>query len=287
MTDETIKPFVRGIYDIQKLRIQMGNRLVANYKAKLGQAPGKKESEIDAEGRDMLDTLRKHYALLTEGLVGIPPRSQFAGDEIISSYTELCLVGHYVDLLEAEHQHFARLKTALSDYPIFTEFLEPTKGVGPAIAGIIVSEIDIHRAKYPSSLWAYAGLDVAGDGRGRSRRQEHLVEQQYVDREGEEKTKRGISFNPLLKTKLIGVLGPALLKAGDNKYSQMYRDYKHRLESHPTHQEKTKGHRHNMAIRYMVKQFLVDLHITWRGLEGLPVHNTYQEAKLGHAHNAA
>ena len=31
-----LRTLVRGIYDIQKLRIQMGNRLVSNFKVKLG-----------------------------------------------------------------------------------------------------------------------------------------------------------------------------------------------------------------------------------------------------------
>jgi hypothetical protein len=35
----TIKTMVRGAYDIQQLRIQMGNRIVMNFKAKLGQEP--------------------------------------------------------------------------------------------------------------------------------------------------------------------------------------------------------------------------------------------------------
>ena len=38
-----LKILVRGAYDIQKLRIQMGNRLVGNFKAKLGQAPSEPE----------------------------------------------------------------------------------------------------------------------------------------------------------------------------------------------------------------------------------------------------
>ena len=32
----TIRAMVRGMYDIQKLRIQCGNRVTGNFKAKLG-----------------------------------------------------------------------------------------------------------------------------------------------------------------------------------------------------------------------------------------------------------
>ena len=38
-----LKTIVRGAYDIQKNRIQTGNRLVGNFKAKLGQAPSERK----------------------------------------------------------------------------------------------------------------------------------------------------------------------------------------------------------------------------------------------------
>lgn len=287
MQNENLKTIVRGAYDVQKLRIQMGNRIVGNFKAKLGQEPGHKEEEIDAEGKMILNSLRQRYNKITDGAIRFPRQASFKGDEVISSYTELCLVAQYVELEKAESQHFGRLKNVLKDYPIYTEFLEGVKGVGPAMAGVIISEIDIHKAKYPSSLWAYAGLDVARDGQGRSRRKEHLTEYEYTNKAGEPATRVGITFNPFLKTKLVGVLGSSFIKAGDNTYSRIYRDYKNRLENHPKHTDKTKGHRHNMAIRYMVKRFLVDLYREWRALEGLPVADEYHKAKLGHDHDAA
>ena len=45
-----LRTLVRGIYNIQKLRIQMGNRLVGNFKVKLGQAPSEPESTLDKKG---------------------------------------------------------------------------------------------------------------------------------------------------------------------------------------------------------------------------------------------
>lgn len=281
----SLKTFVRGAYDEQKLRIQTGNRIVGNFKAKLGQEPGEDEKELDAEGKAILGNLRSHFKKITDGVTTFPRQSKFTGDEVISDYTELCLLAQYVDLESSEKQHFARLGNILKDYPIYTGFLQNIKGIGPAMAGVIISEIDIAACEYPSSLWKYCGLDVAEDGAGRSRRKEHLVESDYIDKEGNPAKKMGISFNPFLKTKLIGVLGSSFLRAGDNSYSRVYRDYKQRLENHPEHSEKSKGHRHNMSIRYMVKIFLMDLHIVWRGIEGLSVSKPYHEAKLGLVHN--
>ena len=284
-----LKTIVRGAYDIQKNRIQTGNRLVGNFKAKLGQAPSEKEDTIDKEGQQLLLNLRRSHKLLTEGVASFPRQATFKGDEVISDYTELCLVDNYLELEAQEKSHFRRLGNILKGYPIYTEFLEGVTGVGPAMAGVMLSEIDITKAEYPSSLHKYAGLDVASDGQGRSRKKEHLEDSEYTDKEGKVQIKKGITFNPFLKTKLVGVLGSSFIKQSPDKcvYRKIYDDYKHRLEHMDAHKEKSKGHRHNMAVRYMIKMFLVDLYNAWRRLEGLPVAPTYSEAKLGKVHKIA
>jgi len=55
----------------------------------------------------------------------------------------------------------------LERIPIYTEFLEQERGVGPAMAGVLVTYLDPHKARHVSSFWRYAGLDVGADGRGR------------------------------------------------------------------------------------------------------------------------
>jgi len=281
-----LKELVRGAYDIQKIRIQIGLRIVANFKTQLGQEPGEKEDTMEIQAQNILSEIRKSYKKLTDGLKNFPVAANFKGDNIISDFTVLCLASQYVSIEEQEKKHFARLKYPLSEYKIWTEYLEKIKGVGPAMAGVIISEIDISKSKYPSSLWKYCGLDVGKDGKGRSRKAGHLGESKYIDKDGETKTKIGITFNPFIKTKLVGVLGSSFLRAGDNKYSQIYGDYKHRLEHHKIYKDVSKGHRHNMAIRYMIKMFLVNLHIKWRELENLPVATPYSEGKLGLKHVA-
>ncbi len=276
-----LKPLVRGIYDLQKLRIQMGNRVVANFKAKLGQDPGSSEEELDLEAQKLLKQIRTHFARMTDAVVTLPKRSEFKGDEVISTYAELVLISGYLDIEVKERQLFGLLAKALEDYSIYTEYLKDIKGIGPAMAGILISEIDITAAKYVSSLWKYAGLDVAADGKGRSKRKEHLHEVEYTDRDGKVQTKMGITFNPFLKTKLVGVLATSFLRASNPKYSQIYNNYKHRMEQHIVYKEVTKKHRHNMAMRYMIKMFLKDLYMQWRRIEGLEVFNPYEEAKLG------
>jgi hypothetical protein len=163
---------------------------------------------------------------------------------------------------------------------------------------VILSEIDIHKAEYPSSLWAYAGLDVVrvadeatGEikGEGRSRRAAHLIDLEYTDKDGNQATRKSITYNPWLKTKLMGVLGTLFVKqpADKSPYRKAYDDYKFRLENHPKWADRSKGHRHQAAIRYAVKRFLVDLYRVWRELENLPVAPEYSEAKLGMVHGSA
>lgn len=304
-----IKVLVRGSYDIQKLRIQTGNRMVANFKLWLGQKPSESEDTLDLEGKKILLQIRASYKKITDRVKNFPTSKSFKGDLIISTFTQLCLAEYYIKLEDAEKSHFKRLAAVLEEYPIFTEYLKGVSGVGPAMAGVLISEFNIHKAETPSCFWKYSGLDVAPDGRGRSKKKEHLVETSYINKDGEEATKMGITFNPFLKTKLIGVLATSFLRSGvvgktpeqkeqekltkikisttykPGSYGEVYVNYKHRLETNPDHAEKTKGHRHNMAMRYMVKIFLIDFHKAWRKIEGLPVSLSYCEGKLGKFHS--
>ena len=281
-----LRTMVRGAYDLQKLRIQTGNRIAGNFKVKLGQDPGSKEDDLEIDAKLILVNLRQRYKRITDGLTRLPSYRNFKGDDVIDSYTEFCLVSQYVELLSSEELQFRRLTSVLRDFDIWTQFLVDVKGVGPAMAGVLISEIDISKAKYPSSIHKYAGLDVADDGAGRSRRKEHLVDVEYVNKEGEIATKKGITFNPFLKTKLVGVLATSFLRQqGD--YAEIYNGYKHRLACSPKHQDKSKGHRHHMAVRYMIKMFLIDLHSIWRSIEGYPATAPYHEAKLDLYHKAS
>lgn len=291
---QTIRQLVRGIYELQKLRIQSGNRVAAAFRVKLGIQPGESEEKADKENTKILDQLRREYKCITDGIVELPTPSRFTPveDGIIDSYSELMLVNTYMIIRDNEKKQFDRLDHALKGIPVYDGFLKGVKGIGPAIAGVILSEFDIYKAEYPSSLYRYAGLDCVyseetGAWEGRSRKKGHLEEQTYTDSEGNPQTKMGITFNPFLKTKLLGVLGPSFLKVKDSPYGQIYRDYRNRLENHPDHKKKTKLHKHNMANRYAVKRFLADLYKNWRRIEGLPVAKEYHEEKLGITHKAA
>jgi len=134
-----LRTLVRGAYDLQKLRIQVGNRIVGNFKAKLGQEPGQKEEKIDREGRRILAELRLDYKRITDGVTRLPNPAGFKGAGVIDTYTEFVLVSKYLALEEQEAVQFKSLANILKDFPVYTEFLADVKGIGPAMAGVIAS----------------------------------------------------------------------------------------------------------------------------------------------------
>lgn len=294
MHDTLIRTSVRTLYDMQKIRIQAGNRIVASFRQKLGIEPGETEDTGNDDAGPLLERLRLEYKRITDGVTTITKRIKI-DSTLLTSLGELKLMQAYEQQLDAEAVHLKLIEYELENYPVYREFLKPAKGCGPMMAAVILSEIDITKCNSISALWAYAGLDVVvtvdettGEitEEGRCRKAHHLAPKTYTDRDGNIKQTRGITFNPFLKTKLIGVLGSSFLKCG-GPYRTIYDNYKHRLEHHPKWAERSKGHRHNAAIRYAVKEFLADLWTVWRQLEGLPVRPRYNEEKLGIVHSRA
>lgn len=303
MDKQLIKSYVRGIYDFQKVRIEMGNRLCAQFRAKLGLEPSESEEE-DQDASDTLKALRVSYKKITDGVTGKLRRKDFdkKKDGVISDWAEFQLVDIYMDVEKREEQMFRTLESVIETHPIYP-WLRSVPGCGPAMSGVIISEIDIHRAKYVSSIWKYAGLDVvvadkdvivgdkvvckAGEGQGRSRKAHHLIEVGYTNADGELAKRNSITFNPWLKTKLYVLAGCFCKMGSTNKYKAIYNDYKHRLQNRPDWAGRSKGHIHNASMRYMIKMFLLDLYSAWKDAEGLPKHAPYHEAKLGLKHKEA
>jgi hypothetical protein len=374
-----LRTSTRSLYDLQALRIAMGNRIVGNFKAKLGLAPSKKENTLDSQGKKLLENLRAAYKKITDGVKLIPTKKTFKpdGDGVISNYGEFCLVNNYMMLEKHETSGFAQLEALLEEFPVWTKHLSGIDGIGPQMGAVLIGEINIHdywengegptrkrclptdpgakkKVCYASTLWKYAGLAVEKDGLGQSRQAQHLVDRQYTNKKGKLELKKSITFNPFLKTKLIGVVGPSFQKMGirwtpctDAEYlkapphmrqikaekkvdgvtkknvkcllsithpmTQIYFDYRWRLDVHPKYRDETaedtaapdeadpetelhgeeeeekakkskKGHRHRMALRFMVKQFLLQLHTAWRKIEGYPATLPYSQSKLGGGH---
>jgi hypothetical protein len=302
-----VKAMVRGTYDLQKLRIQTALRLYANFRAKLKSSEPEEEEteegELSEKAVKLIDKLKAEYKLITAGIARnrtLPTREGFVGQELISTFPELVLVDQYLALERDEKKQFSQFEAVLDEIPIYRDYLKHIVGIGPAMGGVLIAELDPGKPKHVSGWYRYIGIDVANDGKGRSRRKEHLVEYTYKNKAGEEATRIGLTYNPWLKSKLVGVLPGNFLRLG-SPWRTVYDGYKHRLETDPTRQKATvaeykKLHKTDPAAaaelwtpgridkaskRYMVKIFLHCLWDKWRAMEGLPVDDPYPVAKLG------
>jgi len=286
---ETLRAMTRSFYDAQKMRIMAGNRLTANVRVRMGQDPGEKTDSIDAEGQRLLEQMVKEYGRLADAITARTMKGRIKQfekqDGIINDIFEYELTGHYLRLLENEEAIGKTLKQLVETFPIWDAFLGSVRGCGFTMAAVIISEMDPHKARHVSSFWKYAGLDVADDGLGRSKRADHLIDKEYITRDGKQAIRKSITYNPFLKTKLMGVLATSFLRT-NSPYRLIYDGYRHRLEAHDAHKDKPKGHKHSMALRYMTKIFLRDLWLAWREIEGLPITPDYAESKLGMQHGA-
>ena len=105
----------------------------------------------------------------------------------------------------------------------------------------------------------------------------------YLTSGGDIKLKKCLGYNNTLKAKLLGVLSGSFLKAKGSGYSQMYYDYRLRLDARDDAKgiEHNKAHNNRCAIRYVIQIFLEDYWMAFRTLEGLPLNGgTYREEKL-------
>lgn len=303
--DRTIlRSLVNNAYDMQKLRIQTGARLVSDFYTNMLPAESTEDEEKqDRERAKVLKRLEIEYKRFTDGVVKeIPTEKKFnekrQPEDLITDYVRFTLVAQYLNLLESEERVFKTIGRVLEDFPVYEHFLKDIRGCGPAMSAVMLAYFDFSKSKYVSSLWRYAGLDVVTEQRvnaetgeitevvrARGRYKEHLVETKYVDREGKEQTKMGLSYNPFLHTKLLGVLASCLLRSG-SEYKKYYDDYKARKSTDPRHAMKSKGHIANMAERYMIQRLLKDLYVHGRTLGGFEVYPEYHEAYHGHVHGS-
>ncbi len=175
------------------------------------------------------------------------------------------------DVFGMEQSTEKMLAKEVHGHSLWKSFLSEVKGCGEAIAAVVISEFDIHKAPTVSNLWSFGGLAPGKDRKVKGQK---------------------CPFNQFLRAKLCGVLGSSFLKC-NSPYREYYDNMKNRLESkdwgtlskHPTDKNRPKaGHQHKAATRYMVKMFLRDLYVAWRTLEGLEVRPPYQEEYLGHKH---
>lgn len=313
-----LRQLVGNVYDAQTTRIAMGNRLIACFRElgiivgkdpesldlqsqKIGakHAAASKKNEVDEaevkekeekENNKLLVRILDEYALVSKTYAekfdsrGSIVKALKVMDDLTFLKTEFAynMVSMFGQMMKTEQMMLDLCAKEVKKHPLWDKFFKDVKGCGPLMAAVCIAYLDPYKARYASSFWKYAGLDVVLDEKGahgRSRRDAGMVS--YIDKDGKEAQKRGLGYNPFVKTKLIGVLGSSFLRAGSEAtYAKVYYDYKNRLQNRPDCAELRPAVIHRRAIRYAVKMFLRDLWKVWRELEGLPVGDDYAVAKL-------
>ena len=289
-----IRASIDNFYDMQKLRIQCGNRICAAIR----------QTEDESERDNILKTLASEYNRVTDVLAGKYKSSRRslgkaikATDdlEIIKSEIDYNMAEQYVALLNQEQQINKFITKLVKEHPMWERFFDGVDGCGPLMAAVCISYLDIHKARYVSSFWSYAGVGTRESGDGRvAMSRKALVDTTYVDKEGNEQTRKSIGYNDFLHTKLLGVLGDSFVKRTGSTYRKVYDDYKNRYLN-KADWKNDKGEVsalrcHRAAIRQAIKAFLRDLWVEWRTYEGYAIPMSYAEAHLGmapHGYNEA
>lgn len=287
-------------YDsIQKLRIALGNRIVQDHYRRSGMKPGEKIS--DSKKVRELKKLVKEYELVTN-VIAFFSRIERKKYWLINkggilNETQFNCILQYMMLHNSEKETAKQMVPLVNEFSIYTAYLSKVYGCGPTIGAYIIAYMDIHTATTIASFWKYCGLDVV-NGVARSMKKEHLIDVVYINKKGEEKTRKSITFCPFIKAKLLEVFAGCVIKAQRYEGNIYYQVYENRLEyeklmtqdkvyTSGDHEGKpyTEYHLQNRAKRYMVKMFLQDLWLEWRRQEGLPITEPYHEKVLGKKHH--
>jgi len=255
-----LRQSVRHFYDLQKLRIQSGNRT----------------------GTETVILSEEHKRSIT-----------------IQSFL----------LDELEKQALSNIRRLLKSWPIYDEWLKKQKGVGPTMSGVLLAEIDITRCDTPSALWAYCGLAVK-DGKAARRTKgekcgfnpwlKSKVLKVLGDCMIKSKSSWRDHYDNYKNRKENQLVDVCMACNGTGKVSKTDDDDDTNGKEKngkgkkvcsncggtggPAPWGASKMHRHNAAMRKMVKMFLLELWTTWRELEGLEVVPPYSEAMLGRQH---
>jgi len=304
MSEVQIRFLVESYYDIQKLRIETFNRIVAYVKSNIDKfsqeglvAQRRNASQKNFETQDIYASHRKIETQhknadtsqgtcethnITASQMKRETRSPSAvkvkpskiAHEIVMGRREVPeeiseLVWYFRSLHETEKQLAKRLDEWSSNHPIRVHFLNKIRGIGGILAsGIIAYLSPISRFDNISKLWAFCGLAP------------------------HQKRRRGkkLDYNPRLKTLMWKIASSfEKQKPEKSRYRRMYDEKKNYLLKRPDLREPiekgvrgAKLHVRYLTMRFVVKRFLADLWVQWRLLEGLPITKPYAHDILGH-----
>ena len=224
------------------------------------------------------------YAGLDSHLIGIYHTSNgtkhIIPERDLSEY--LLVDGTYLSLFDGKYpiEYKSVARSMKNESLVYREYLD---GDGETKVKLSITHSPMLKSKLLgvlAGIFIKAGKVFVSGTRMGSKKRLTLAESLgfVLNKESETHTEDVLDF---LKSKGMEVI------ISHNKYGKHYYDYKNRLNNDPRHKDKTPLHKHRMAIRFMIKRFLVDLYTAWRTIEGLPVAVEYSEAKFGKVHGIA
>jgi hypothetical protein len=242
---EAIRSTTRIAYSLQQKRIELANKITENFRRQQNLKNWNPSNPIYGQENDP-GTMAK---MLHDPASLQPP-------ELTS----------YLELKTEEEDAFACLAEFLKKEPIFQEFFSKFPGLPPGVAGSLIGWLDPQKAPTPASFWKYCGLNPKKKGEAPKAPLKSLAD--LPEAEG--------AHNEFIKAKLLGELSPYLLALKD-KHAEIYQSYKLKKSEEKGEVARSRSHLHNMSVRYMLKEFIKELHLAWRTLLGLPLPSEFQK----------
>ena len=248
-----IKKLLRTYYDIQKLRIAVGNRIAVT---EFTECPNKHVIPLKRE-------LRNKGVSETEcPLCG-------AKAKVIKVDAPEVLKTIAGELEKLEAKIYRELSNLVKDHILWREYLSMVKGVGPAMAAYLISVLNPAKFETVSKMWKYCGLHVVCVEVPDNRTEYPSVRRICHAPRRVEGEKAG--YSPEART-MMWRLGESFRKVGGVYrwfFEQFYQDS---VKKHP---DWTKAHIIADARRRTVKLFLAHYHWVGRILLNLPVKLPY------------
>ena len=282
-TKKPIRFLVENYYDVQKLRIEAFNRLVA-----FAGSHSSCETPRDTASEDKTVTQQRSASHPSIGTQRAKASQNQCGPHranadvkpseianrmlkgLIETPKEIDdLVWYHNRLYKTEKQLVKRLEAWSKAHPLRINFLSRIQGIGPILSSALIAWLEpIDRFSNISKLWKYCGL---APGQKRKRGQK-------------------LDYNPRLKTLMWKVASSfEKQKAEKSFYRRIYQlkktYYLNREDLAKAIDDKTKGaklHVRLMSMRFTVKRFLADLWLFWTELEGREPTQPYIHTIKGH-----
>jgi len=296
MSEEQIRFLVESYYDIQKLRVETFNRIVAYVQNNLDKFTSQRKVENQKTNASQT---------LPENRRGSAPKPSKIVYEILRGKIRVPsdikdLVWYHDSLFATEKELRKKLNGWSRTHPIRRAFCDKVRGIGGVLSSGLIAWIHpISRFPTISKLWGFAGLSATHYeseckeghkfitvskpercwvrvGKKRKPCNAELVRSVFVNSPPKKKAGYVLFVNLKLKT-LCWKVATSFEKQKPKKsfYRRLYDRQKEYYHNRPDLKEEIPKHIQLMTLRYVEKRFLADMWVKWRKLEGLPVTKPY------------